>query len=234
MQRQKRLPREVVLSDTCRHEAQSPASSAPFWEKGVGGYSVACVGPCPQSTIRDHGNLESFSGEIGARAALRREDLARVCGCASRRFLFFEHRAFRWDAGRGPGRLIAIERPADFDLGDLMGVEESIARLTANTEQFLGGLPFNHVLLYGERGTGKSSAVKGLCGRYAERGLRLVEVNREDLIHLPAVLEALREGEEFRFLIFCDDLSFGSDEVGFRELKAALEGRLEAPPKTSA
>lgn len=152
-------------------------------------------------------------------------------GAAPDAAFFAEHRAFRWDASRGSGRLVAIERPAEFDLGDLIGVDESIARVTENTEQFLRGLPFNHVLLYGERGTGKSSAVKGLCARYADEGLRLVEVNREDLVHLPAVLEALREGEDFRYLIFCDDLSFGSSEIGFRELKAALDGRLEAPPE---
>ena len=198
------------------------------------------VGGCIRSRAFGHvPSLQSGTMEILNRFLERLERVLPFAEKILREFagvppdasFFSEHRAFRWDAGRGPGRLIAIERPADFDLGDLMGVEESIARLTANTEQFLGGLPFNHVLLYGERGTGKSSAVKGLCGRYAERGLRLVEVNREDLIHLPAVLEALREGEEFRFLIFCDDLSFGSDEVGFRELKAALEGRLEAPPE---
>ena len=144
---------------------------------------------------------------------------------------FEEYRAFRWDAGRGAGRMVAIERPAEFDLEDLIGVDEPVARLTGNIEQFLRGLPFNHVLLYGERGTGKSSAVKALCGRYAARGLRLVEVAREDLVELPSILEALREGVDFHFLLFCDDLSFGSDEVGFRELKAALEGRLEAPPE---
>src|SRR6185503_16084931 len=70
--------------------------------------------------------------------------------------------AFRWDARRGGGRLRPIERPALFDLEDLVGVDRALDRLVANTEQFLAGLPFNHVLLHGERGTGKSSAVRGL------------------------------------------------------------------------
>lgn len=145
--------------------------------------------------------------------------------------LFAQNEAFRWDAARGPGRLVAIPQPAHFDLDDLLGVEEPLARLLSNTEQFLRGLPYNHVLLYGERGTGKSSAVKGILTRFASRGLRVVEVQREDLAHLPAVLSALRTARgDHHFVVFCDDLSFGANESGFRELKAALEGSLEAPP----
>lgn len=143
------------------------------------------------------------------------------------------HRAFRWDAARGPGRLVPIESPAGFDLDDLIGVDKAVQRLVQNTEQFQRGLPFNHVLLHGERGTGKSASVRGLLERYAERGLRLVEVCKDDLAHLPAVLAALAcagPSSGLRFMIFCDDLSFGSGESGFRELKAALEGSLEAPP----
>jgi predicted AAA+ superfamily ATPase len=139
--------------------------------------------------------------------------------------------AFTWDSSRGPGRLVPVEVPARFDLDDLLGVEPSLSRLVRNTEQFLEGLPANHVLLYGERGTGKSSAVKGVLHRFGDRGLRLVEVRREDLIHLPRILRVLRaDGNLHRFVIFCDDLSFGTGESGFRELKAALEGSLDAPP----
>jgi hypothetical protein len=137
--------------------------------------------------------------------------------------------AFRWDARRGGGQLVPVPHPHAFELGDLLGVEEPVARLVRNTEQFLRGLPSNHVLLYGERGTGKSSAVKGLLARFGARGLRLVEVHRDDLVHLPDVLEALR-GVPFRILLFADDLSFAEGEPGYRELKAALEGSVEAPP----
>ncbi len=145
---------------------------------------------------------------------------------------FERYRAFRWEASGGAGRLVGIEQPAVFDLDDLIGVERSVEALLGNTEQFVRGLPFNNVLLHGERGTGKSSAVRGLLGRFADRGLRLVEVQREDLTHLPQILRALRDGGDgHRFLIFCDDLSFGDGESGFRELKAALEGSLEAPPE---
>ena len=145
---------------------------------------------------------------------------------------FDEHDAFRWDAERGPGRLVPVEGVQGFDLDDLVGVDSAIARLVANTEQFVRGLPSNNVLLHGERGTGKSSAVKGLLRRFSSRGLRLVEVQREALIHLPRILAALRrDGGRHRFLVFCDDLSFGRDEGGYRELKAALEGGLEGPPE---
>jgi predicted AAA+ superfamily ATPase len=142
--------------------------------------------------------------------------------------LFERASAFRWDARRGPGCLRPIERPQLFDLEDLVGVDRAKDRLIANTEQFLAGLPFNHVLLHGERGTGKSSAVRGLLERYAERGLRIVELHRADLLDLPDVLEVLQRAPQ-RFLIFCDDLSFDAGDPGYRELKAALEGSLAAP-----
>jgi predicted AAA+ superfamily ATPase len=84
-------------------------------------------------------------------------------------------------------------------------------------------------LLHGERGTGKSSAVRGLLGRFGGQGLRMVEVQKADLVHLPRVLEALR-GASHRFVLFCDDLSFDAGEANYRELKAALEGSLISPP----
>ena len=142
----------------------------------------------------------------------------------------FEHAtALRWDARRGPGRLRPIPVPQLFDLDDLVGVDRARERLVANTEQFLSGLPCNHVLLYGERGTGKSSAVRGLLGRYASRGLRVVEIHRRDLLDLPDVLELLARDAHY-FLVFCDDLSFDAGDPGYRELKASLEGSFAAPP----
>jgi predicted AAA+ superfamily ATPase len=140
------------------------------------------------------------------------------------------HLALRWDASRGPGRLLPIADPHLFDLEDLVGVERAVERLTANTEQFVGGLPANHVLLHGERGTGKSSAVRGMLARFGGSGLRMIEVHKADLMQLPRVLEALR-GAPFRFVLFCDDLSFDAGEAHYRELKAALEGSLVAPPE---
>jgi predicted AAA+ superfamily ATPase len=143
--------------------------------------------------------------------------------------------AFRWRTGRGVGRLEPIEVVARFDLDDLIGVDRAVESLDRNTRQLLAGLPFNDVLLHGERGTGKSSAVRGLLSRYASDGLRVVEVDRDDLAELPQLLVTLRDGtatapDRYAFLVFCDDLSFGSTEQGFRELKAALEGGIEARP----
>jgi len=143
--------------------------------------------------------------------------------------------AFRWRTGRGVGRLEPIKAVAHFDLNDLIGVDRVVESLDRNTRQLLAGLPFNDVLLHGERGTGKSSAVRGLLSRYFPEGLRVVEVDRNDLAELPQLMAALREGtttvsDRYSFLIFCDDLSFDSTEQGFRELKAALEGGIEARP----
>jgi predicted AAA+ superfamily ATPase len=141
---------------------------------------------------------------------------------------FASHTAFRWESDAGRGRLQPITAAA-FDLDELVGVERPLGELLRNTEQFVRGLPAQHVLLYGERGTGKSSAVRGLLTRYAERGLRVVEVRKTDLQQLPRILAALR-GAPYRFLLFCDDLSFDEGEPGYRELKASLEGGLEPPP----
>lgn len=143
--------------------------------------------------------------------------------------------AFRWKVGRGLGRLEAIESVARFDLEDLIGVAPAIEALDRNTRQLLAGLPFNDVLLHGSRGTGKSSAVRGLLTRHAACGLRLIEVDRNDLAALPDLLATLHRitrtaSDRFAFIVFCDDLSFGTSELGFRELKASLEGGVEARP----
>lgn len=137
--------------------------------------------------------------------------------------------AWRWDARRGAGRLRPIPTPQLFDLDDLVGVDRARERLITNTDQFLSGLPFNHVLLHGERGTGKSSAVRGLLARDGSRGLRVVEIHRHDLLDLPDVIEALARSDR-HFLLFCDDLAFDAGDAGYRELKAALEGSFAAPP----
>jgi predicted AAA+ superfamily ATPase len=162
--------------------------------------------------------------------ALGEQILEELAGAPPEPASFARHLAFRWDAGRGPGRLVPIAEPQLFDLEDLIGVQRPLERLEANTAQFVAGLPANHVLLYGERGTGKSSAVRGMLARFGARGLRMIEVHKADLMHLPRVLEALR-GAPHRFILFCDDLSFDAGEADYRELKAALEGSLVSPPE---
>jgi hypothetical protein len=110
-------------------------------------------------------------------------------------------------------------------LADLRGIDKKIARVEQNTRQFLEGRPANNVLLTGARGTGKSSIVKGLLAKYSGKGLRLIEIEKSDLIDLPAITEAVA-GRRERFLLFCDDLSFQGAEEGYIALKVALDGSI--------
>ncbi|MDO3379012.1 ATP-binding protein [Geoalkalibacter halelectricus] len=140
--------------------------------------------------------------------------------------LFRDHIAFRWSH---EGLLEAVSYPDLPERDELLGIDEILARLHQNTRQFVAGFPANNVLLWGERGTGKSSAVKCLLREFAPLGLRLVELHRDDLFHLPVITRALR-AQPFRFILFCDDLSFDEAESGHRELKTLLQGGIEAPP----
>lgn len=112
----------------------------------------------------------------------------------------------------------------------LLGVDRQKTALIDNTERFLSGEPANHVLLWGSRGTGKSSLIRALLYRYHSEGLRVIEFPRESLSWLPEVSDELRE-RPFRFIIFCDDLSFESGESGYKGLKSIMEGSLERPPE---
>ncbi len=137
--------------------------------------------------------------------------------------------AFRWGKRGGQGCLHPIVHPDLVDLADLFGLDREIGVLDRNTRQFARGTPANNVLIWGERGTGKSSVVKGLLARYAGEGLRMIEVRRQDLMDLPEIVELLWDRPE-RFVLFCDDLSFKEDESVYLELKALLEGSLSARP----
>ncbi|MBI4552196.1 MAG: ATP-binding protein [Candidatus Latescibacteria bacterium] len=137
--------------------------------------------------------------------------------------------AFRWVRRDGRGWLEAIVHPDLARLDDLIGLDRELAILIRNTEQFVRGLPANNVLIWGERGTGKSSTVKGLLTRFASEGLRMIEVHKHDLTDLPLIVEPLWERPE-RFILFCDDLSFDEGESLYKELKAMLEGGLAARP----
>ena len=137
--------------------------------------------------------------------------------------------AFRWRAQNGSGHLIPVKHPNLVRLSDLIGIERQSTELDRNTRQFLHGLPANHVLLWGDRGTGKSSLVKGMLGRYAADGLRLIGVSKEGLVHLQEIAEMVWERPE-RYILFCDDLAFNEDEPEYRELKAMLEGGISACP----
>lgn len=133
--------------------------------------------------------------------------------------------AYRWTKAGNSGVLQGLPRPHTFPLARLAAVNSQMARLVRNTEQFLAGRPANNVLLTGARGTGKSSLVKALLHEYAERGLRLIEVDKTDLATLPALLVLLETRPE-KFIVFCDDLSFEEGEDGYKALKTALDGSL--------
>jgi uncharacterized protein len=139
---------------------------------------------------------------------------------------FGRHGVFQWREGR----LGAVVRPDPVRLEGLISYEREREPLILNTERFLAGLPAHHALLYGPPGTGKSSTVKAVLNEYAGRGLRLVELKKEDLAELAGVLESLR-GRGPRFVVFVDDLSFEEHEVEYKALKALLEGSVEEPPE---
>lgn len=141
---------------------------------------------------------------------------------------FARYHVLRWQ-GREAG-LQGIAHPDPIQLGSLVGYEREQARLKANTERFLLGLPAHDVVLYGSPGTGKSSTVKALANAYADRGLRLIEVRKELVDDLPAIAASLRSHAP-RFLIFIDDLSFEEHETQYKALKVILEGSAEARPE---
>ncbi|WP_126443851.1 ATP-binding protein [Sulfuricystis multivorans] len=133
--------------------------------------------------------------------------------------------AYRWR-----GRLMPVPHPHMIRLADLKGVDEQKAAIDRNTRQFVAGRPANNVLLTGARGTGKSSLVKGVLAKYARRGLRLIEVDRDDLVDLPEIIELIA-GRPERFVVFCDDLSFDASEPGYKALKSALDGSIAGAPE---
>jgi predicted AAA+ superfamily ATPase len=136
--------------------------------------------------------------------------------------------AFRWRKGatlNARGWLQPVGHVHRIRVSDLQGIDAQIARVEQNTRQFLQGRPANNVLLTGARGTGKSSIVKGLLNKYSGQGLRLIEVEKRDLMDLPAITD-LVAGRKERFLLFCDDLSFEAADPGYIALKVALDGSI--------
>ncbi|MDE3078257.1 MAG: ATP-binding protein, partial [Chloroflexota bacterium] len=136
-------------------------------------------------------------------------------------------RAFRWLADAAGGRLEPIPNPDPITLEELYCYELERQLLVANTEQFVAGHPANNVLLYGDRGTGKSSSVKALLQRHP--GLKMIELSPDHLAELPLLLDRIA-GTPHRFILFVDDLSFEEFEVQYKHLKAVLEGGLQVRP----
>lgn len=135
--------------------------------------------------------------------------------------------AFRYRR-RGPvGRLEPVRHVSTIRLSDLCEVDAQKERLLRNTAQFVAGRQANNVLLTGARGTGKSSLVKACLNEFAGQGLRLIEVDKADLVDLPDLIDLVADRPE-RFIVFCDDLSFDEGELGYKELKSILDGSVAA------
>ena len=131
--------------------------------------------------------------------------------------------AFRYRKRGATGRIEPVRHVAPIRLSALVEVEPQKQRLLRNTEQFVAGHGANNVLLTGARGTGKSSLIKACLNEFAPRGLRLIEVDKADLVDLPDIVDLVAERPE-RFIIYCDDLSFDEGEPGYKALKSILDG----------
>jgi hypothetical protein len=131
--------------------------------------------------------------------------------------------AFRYRRRGGSGVLEPVRHVATIRLADLREVEPQKERLLRNTSQFMAGQRANNVLLTGARGTGKSSLIKACLNEFAPQGLRLIEVDKTDLVELPDIVDLVAERPE-RFIVFCDDLSFDEGEPGYKALKSILDG----------
>ncbi len=131
--------------------------------------------------------------------------------------------AWRWVKVNNQGQLQAVTHPHQIALDSIQFVDTQKAQIVRNTQQFLKGFAANNVLLTGARGTGKSSLIKALLNAYAAEGLRLIEVEKHDLIHLPEIVALIRNRPE-KFIIFCDDLTFDANDESYKALKVVLDG----------
>ncbi len=141
--------------------------------------------------------------------------------------LFARYIAFVWEKSNGQGYLKGIDSPDPITLNELIEYQSERSRVIENTELFLRGFPSNNVLLYGDRGTGKSSTVKAILNEYHAQGLRMVEIPKAYLADFPLIIRHLKNRAQ-KFIIFVDDLVFGDNEENYTSLKAVLEGGLES------
>ena len=133
--------------------------------------------------------------------------------------------AWRWQVRNGRGYLEAVTHPHQIKLESICNVDAQKSAVVKNTAQFVNGFPANNILLTGARGTGKSTLVKALLSEFSKDGLRIIEVEKQDLVALPEIVNLLRSRQE-RFIVFCDDLSFEAAEPGYKALKVVLDGSI--------
>jgi uncharacterized protein len=190
----------------------------PQWIEQIGGRSICwleCRIADRQSPIVDALHSQNW-GELVL-------DLARYYQ-QSGVGIFGRYRALKWQGG-----LVGLSNPDRIQIGNLIGYEQQQATLIDNTKSLLAGLPALNVLLYGGKGTGKSSLIKGLLNYDPENQLRLIEVSKSAMIDLPLILDRLTNLPQ-KFIIFIDDLSFEADDEAFKALKVVLEGSVTAKP----
>jgi uncharacterized protein len=138
--------------------------------------------------------------------------------------------AANWRRHSFAGYLEPIDTIESIHLDDLFGIDKQKRTVEENTRQFLAGYPANNILLWGTRGTGKSSLVRALLHSYAPQGLRVIQVDKDDLVHLPDIVDEIK-GEPFKYIVFSDDVSFEVGESSYKMLKSALDGSVYAPPE---
>lgn len=184
-------------------------------------YFVPLV-PRGQARTGAKGKLLSLAGEPDIEPILAElETYYREFGCGK----LGRYNAFRWDSGLQP-----ITHPDPITMDTIIGYDYQKQILLENTRAFVVGKPANNVLLYGAKGTGKSSSVKALLNQFADQGLRMVELNRRQLADIYKVTDYLRH-RKHRFIFFIDDLSFEDFEVDYKYIKASMEGSLEVRPE---
>jgi predicted AAA+ superfamily ATPase len=137
--------------------------------------------------------------------------------------------AANWRGRALAGYLEPLPADDSIQLEDLLGIDQQKLLVEENTRQFLKGYPANNILLWGSRGTGKSSLIRALLNRYAAEGLRIIQLDKDDLPSLPEVFSQIKTSP-YRFILFCDDLSFEPGEKGYKVLKSALDGSVYAAP----
>lgn len=143
--------------------------------------------------------------------------------------LFLEYQAFLWDGERK--MIKPIKRPVRIDQNDLIGIDSIKQEVVRNTKHFIGGRKANNVLLWGERGTGKSSLMKALLTVFEGTPLRMIQVYKHDILTIQELYDLLARSEPYRFILFIDDLSFEESQTDYKEMKTIMDGGLEEIPE---